>query len=137
MAEVLVEYVGLKDRETDCVAGTGLTWVGVGSRHRVPEKAWEVMQRHPDVWRRVAEEVPKAVVGGLDDAEQSGKAEGAKPAEELQARVDAMSDDAVREAVAVLIEEQGLKPLHPRLKIDKVRAQYLAMLAEQSGKAEG
>jgi hypothetical protein len=50
---VLVEYVGLKPQETDCVAGTGLTWVGAGSVHPVPAKAWEIMANHPDVWRLV------------------------------------------------------------------------------------
>lgn len=56
MVKLKVEYVGLKDRETDHLYGTGITWVGKGDIHDVPADAWEGMKNHPDVWRLAAEQ---------------------------------------------------------------------------------
>jgi hypothetical protein len=53
MSTLSVRYVGLKPKETDCVAGTGLTWIGKGDVQQVPVKAWDIMQKHPDVWELV------------------------------------------------------------------------------------
>jgi len=50
---ILVRYVGLKDSETDCVAGTGVTWIGKGDVQPVPDKAWAKLSQHPDVWELV------------------------------------------------------------------------------------
>lgn len=50
-ATILVEYVGLKPKETDCVAGTGVTWTGLGDVQEVPASAWAIMSQHDDVWK--------------------------------------------------------------------------------------
>lgn len=55
-----VRYVGLKPQETDCVAGTFITWVGWGDIREVPARCWPVMARHPDVWELVTEPAPEA-----------------------------------------------------------------------------
>lgn len=60
-----VRYVGLKDKETDCVAGTGITWVGKGDVKEVPDKAWNLMKNHPDVWELI--EAPAAASPVDDD----------------------------------------------------------------------
>lgn len=73
MSTVFVEYVGLKDRETDRKAGTKLTWIGKGSVHEVPASAWNVLKRYPDMWALV-ESTPGT--GGLADAKPAD----AKPA---------------------------------------------------------
>jgi hypothetical protein len=52
---VRLRYVGLKPQETDCVAGTFITWVGWGDIREVPARCWPIMARHPDVWELVAE----------------------------------------------------------------------------------
>lgn len=65
------KYVGLKPQETDCVAGTGITWIGFGAVQPVPDAAWEIMRNHPDVWELDAESapVPTPVSGlGLADS---------------------------------------------------------------------
>lgn len=51
-----LEYVGLKDSETDHLYGTNLTWLGKGSTHDVPDEAGAKMLRHPDVWQLAAEQ---------------------------------------------------------------------------------
>lgn len=53
MSTLRVMYVGRKERETDCVAGTGIVWVGQGDIKDVPAKAWATMAQHPDVWQLV------------------------------------------------------------------------------------
>lgn len=59
MPKIVAKYVGLKDQETDCVAGTGLKWIGKGAEHEVSEKAAAVMAKHPDVWElRTEEDAP-------------------------------------------------------------------------------
>lgn len=87
-----VKYVGLKDKETDCVAGTGITWTGKGDVQEVPDKAWDIMARHPDVWELVAEEAPAEAAMGLADA---------KPVEPAPAAADpdlfSMNTAALRE----------------------------------------
>lgn len=50
---VQVEYVGLKDQETDHLYGTGLVWVGKGDVKAVPADKWARMKVHADVWREV------------------------------------------------------------------------------------
>lgn len=93
---ILVEYVGLKPQETDCVAGTKITWIGLGDVQEVPASAWKIMARHPDVWRRVE----RAVGPGLEDASQ------------------AVDDDA---ALRALARERGVK-IDGRLRGNKLRA---------------
>jgi hypothetical protein len=53
MSTLFVEYVGLKPQETDCVAGTKITWIGLGDVQEVPASAWDIMKNHPDVWKLV------------------------------------------------------------------------------------
>lgn len=53
MSTLQVRYVGLKPKETDCVASTGVTWTGYGDIQTVPAKAWAIMQKHTDVWELV------------------------------------------------------------------------------------
>jgi hypothetical protein len=50
---MLIEYVGLKPQETDCLAGTGKTWYGAGDVQEVPDSAWAIMSKHPDMWKRI------------------------------------------------------------------------------------
>lgn len=56
---VKVEYVGLKDQETDHLYGTGIVWTGKGDVQEVPAAAWARMKVHVDVWRE-ADEQPAA-----------------------------------------------------------------------------
>lgn len=69
---ILVRYVGLKDSETDCVAGTGVTWIGKGDVQPVPDKAWAKLSMHPDVWE-LAEGQPAPAASDLG-AVSAGKA---------------------------------------------------------------
>lgn len=59
MKTVQVEYVGLKDQETDHLYGTDITWIGKGDVRAVPITAWAGMSKHPDVWRLVKDDEPK------------------------------------------------------------------------------
>lgn len=56
MKTVQVEYVGLKDQETDHLYGTDITWIGKGDVRAVPITAWAGMSKHPDVWRLVKDD---------------------------------------------------------------------------------
>lgn len=117
-AMVEAEYCGLKDRETDCVAGTGLTWVGVGSRHMVPASAWEVMRRHPDVWRKVERRVAAGGAAGDGTLGDGTPAQPPRPiGDNIVAKVDAMSDE---EATVAYEKALGIKPPR-RLKIGVLR----------------
>ena len=69
---ILVRYVGLKNSETDCVAGTGVTWIGKGDVQPVPDKAWAKLSMHPDVWE-LAEGQPAPAASDLG-AVSAGKA---------------------------------------------------------------
>lgn len=71
MDYLIVEYVGLKPKETDCVAGTGLTWTGKGDRQDVPAKAWDIMKRHPDVWALVGPAPARGLAAAGDAATQA------------------------------------------------------------------
>lgn len=48
---VRVRYVGLKDEKIDNVAKTGTVWLGHGDVREVPDNAWPLLARHPDVWQ--------------------------------------------------------------------------------------
>lgn len=77
MNTVKVRYVGLKDKETDRKAGTGLTWVGKGAVHDVPVEAWPKLAKHPDVWELVEQkgEVASSFAGLSDAVAPSSSAE--------------------------------------------------------------
>lgn len=141
-SEVLVEYVGLKDRETDCVGGTGLVWIGLGSRQWVPAKAWEVMKKHTDVWKAVEPEEPavadpapaasQVVAVGLADSLKVVVATAPAPdvpppapAPKLTS-VNKASVDEMRDALTKAGHE-----LHPRLNQTKLRKMYGELIAEQ------
>jgi hypothetical protein len=86
---VNVEYVGLKDRRADTVAGTGVVWYGQGDVRAVPAEAWKKMSRHPDIWR-LADEKAQPAAKAKKPAEQQpdqppevlGVPEDEKPAQE-------------------------------------------------------
>lgn len=107
MSTVRVEYVGKKPEETDCVAGTGLTWVGLGSVHDVPLEAWEKMLAHPDVWK-LADSANETEMLGLSDA---------NPTQEEPSGLDAMDDDALRS-----FAEQNHIKVHHKQHGDSLRA---------------
>lgn len=125
---VEVEYVGLKDRETDCVAGTGLTWIGLGSRHMVQASAWEVMRRHPDVWRKVeAKRQAAAGDGGLGDSAGAPLPPRAVP-DIIVAMVDKMSH---QEALEAYEKALGVPPPR-RLKAGVLRDTLIKALSEKA-----
>lgn len=103
MSTVSVAYVGLKESETDCFFGTGLTWEGKGSVHEVPIEAWKKMANHPDVWELVESETSSM---GLSDA---------------------MDDEALRAFAA----EHAIK-VHHKQHGDTLRAVIVKALAVQS-----
>jgi hypothetical protein len=72
MDTLLVEYVGLKPQETDCVAGTKITWVGLGDIKPVPASAWVIMSKHPDVWKLA--DVQATAAPGLANAKAAAPA---------------------------------------------------------------
>lgn len=108
---VQVEYVGLKDEETDHLYGTGLVWKGQGDVKRVPRAAWERMKAHPDVWQ-------------LADGEPKGKAP-QKPA----------TDAAAVEAQRVENERVAADLAEQKRELDKQAAALLAH-AEEVAKRE-
>lgn len=65
---VLVEYVGLKDREEDHLYGTGLVWIGKGDVQEVPVANWSRMRKHVDVWRLVNLAPAESPLKGLASA---------------------------------------------------------------------
>lgn len=73
-ATILVEYVGLKPKETDCVAGTGVTWTGLGDVQAVPASAWKIMAQHTDVWKLVEAKGPALGDAKVAEPAQSGPA---------------------------------------------------------------
>lgn len=107
MSTVQVEYVGKKPEETDCLYGTGLTWVGLGSKHDVPLEAWEKMLAHPDVWR-LADSPAEVEMLGLSDA---------KPIRE-----DVFGLDAMEDAELLLFAEQNHIKVHHKQRGDSLRA---------------
>lgn len=124
---VEVEYVGLKDRETDCVAGTGLTWVGLGSRHMVPAGAWEVMKRHPDVWRKVdPRRAAAAGSGGLDDSAA------ALPPRAIPDNIVAMVDEMSHEEAMAAYEKALGMPPPRRLKAGVLRDTLIQALRQKA-----
>jgi hypothetical protein len=48
---VKVEYIGLKAKKIDNVAGTGIIWEGRGDVQDVPDTAWHALRQHPEIWR--------------------------------------------------------------------------------------
>lgn len=125
MSTVFVEYVGLKDRETDRKAGTKLTWIGKGSVHEVPASAWNVLKRYPDMWALV-ESTPGT--GGLADAKPADAkpaASEARPEGGEQAAAPGTPDNWLTLNAADLhayATERGLK-IDKRLKdADRIRA---------------
>lgn len=95
MKTVQVEYVGLKDEETDHLYGTGITWTGKGDVHAVPASAWEGMSKHPDVWRLVG------------DGESTQAAAPTASKSEGLASVNASKNEAVKTPTASKSEGQG------------------------------
>lgn len=99
MNTVKVRYVGLKDKETDRKAGTGLTWVGKGAVHDVPAEAWPKLAKHPDVW--------ELVEGGEEVTSPPGLSDAMAPSLSAEAPADDPMPPAVkkpRRAKAVEVE---------------------------------
>ena len=76
---IKVRYIGLKPKETDCVAGTGVTWCGAGDVQEVPVSAWAKMQRHNDVWELAEADDPAPSGLSLADAEPAADTAPAEP----------------------------------------------------------
>lgn len=53
MTTIQVRYIGVKPKQTDCIAGTGTVWNGPGDVKTVPIKAWEQFRKHPTVYELV------------------------------------------------------------------------------------
>lgn len=51
MTSIPLEYVGMKDEESDHLYGTGIIWVGKGDIKDVPADKAPLLLAHPDVWR--------------------------------------------------------------------------------------
>lgn len=128
---VEAEYVGLKDKETDCVAGTGLTWVGLGSRHMVPASAWEVMKKHTDVWRKVEPKRASAGATGDGGLSDSVGAEDLPPRAIPDNIVEMVSKMSYEEAVAAYEREIGQAPPR-RLKPGVLRDTLIKALREKA-----
>ena len=60
MSTIQVRYIGVKPRQTDCLAGTGTVWNGPGDVQTVPLKAWEKFSKHPTVYELVEGDEPEA-----------------------------------------------------------------------------
>lgn len=100
-----VRYVGLKDKEVDCVAGTGVTWIGHGDVQSVPAKAWAIMAKHPDVWDLVEGEDDGA---GLSDAAASkALAEREKALNEWGSQLDSRERELDAREAAVAEREKA------------------------------
>lgn len=88
------------------MAGTGLVWHGKGDVQRVPTKAWPLLARHPDVWRKVGDkpaEAPKALDTPM-----------------LPAPLGTLNDVEIH----VLAKERGYK-LHNKLAGENLRSKFL------------
>lgn len=90
---LMVRYVGLKESETDCVAGTGITWTGKGDVQLVPPAAWEIMAKHADVWELVIDD---------DSARTASTGQTLGDAETKTESAEATSSTAVAPVAAVV-----------------------------------
>lgn len=149
--QVAVEYVGLKDSETDHTYGTNIAWIGKGDVQLVPASKWAAMKKHADVWREVTseeqaaatEEVPADIAYALSeehskalaaahaahDAEQQPKPEVApsgKVADAVAKKLAKMDDDEVR----AYVKAASGKTIHHAIKGENLRAKALEVLAE-------
>lgn len=116
MSSVSVEYCGQKGHETDCIAGTGLTWVGVGSTHDVPLAAWEKMAKHPDVWKLAEVQTPLLGLGDVAPAKSN----------ETSDQFDGMDDDALK-----AFAEQNFIKIHHKQLGENLRAVIRKAIAEK------
>lgn len=133
---VRVEYVGLKPQETDCVAGTGLTWVGVGSVHDVPIKAWAVMAKHTDVWKLVEDAAPTveptASAGpSLADARTTAETQAEPPFTRARTEAVVLQDEVTLEEltdqqVRQIAAQRGWT-IDGRLRGETLRAKFLEL----------
>lgn len=118
MSTVTVEYCGQKPQETDCVAGTGLTWVGLGSKHEVSPEAWLKMAEHPDVWKLADSQKPTP---GLSDAKPAAEAVEAADGDKF----DGMDDESLQAYV-----KQNHLSVHHKMRGDKLRAAIREAIAD-------
>lgn len=114
---LMVRYVGLKDSETDCVAGTGITWTGKGDVQPVPPKAWEIMSRHPDVWELVIDD------GALVQSDEPATGLSAMSQTVVPAGVPVTTDTVVIEPEKV---EKPVEPVKPVVAKKTVPAKKVA-----------
>ncbi len=94
MGTIRVMYVGSKPREIDNKkAKTGIVWTGHGDIQDVPDWAWPILAKHPDVWVDVPPEPGKAPTDrpGLSDIAPPAKV----PQEVDDADLKAMTQSVV------------------------------------------
>lgn len=117
---VLVEYVGLKDREEDHLYGTGIVWTGKGDVQEVPASAWSRMRKHVDVWREL---VAQASSSSLQPAAPAPVAAPAPAAPEAAAPAAPANQDGLdaktKEELHAIAKERGLI-VHPNAGAAKV-----------------
>lgn len=113
-----VKYIGRKARKEDNVAGTGTAWVGAGDVQEVPDSAWALLSKHPDVWAAADDEREAA---GLSHANEKPASEGGDG--DPDADLYAMNTEALRKYVA----EQAL-PVDLALKGQALRAAIIEAL---------
>lgn len=104
MSTIKVRYIGVKPRQTDCLAGTGTVWNGPGDVQTVPLKAWEKFSKHPTVYELVEEDAPAATASGATLAD-------------ADAPPDLKALD--RDALFSMAHKRGLNP-HHKLGRDKL-----------------
>lgn len=97
MTTIQVRYIGVKPKQTDCIAGTGTVWNGPGDVKPVPIKAWEQFRKHPTVYELVDDEVQSVPAAGMTLADADTPPD-----------MNAMD----RDALFALATERGLAPHH-------------------------